>query len=334
MNVVPASHPRAGERAPEFLLPSVGGVPTTFYERYCGRPAVLLLGANAQALAPFARLAERIGVMGLVSGPGGVAMEAQVPAMGDDGRLARALDEQYPDQGAVAWVLDGTLRLVARVPAAETEDVCALLDTLPQGVDLEAVIRQATAPVLMLPEVLSPGLCEALIRHHEADHFDSGMVRMVDGQPALVPDHAVKRRLDHRLSDEDLVGRVSEHLSRRVLPAIATAFNYRVTRFEPFKVVCYESGVGGYFRLHRDNVTPDARHRRFALSINLNEDYEGGSLVFPEFGPEGYRPPKGGAIVFSGGLLHEATDVSAGRRYVLLSFLWGDEALDQERTGV
>ncbi|WP_026289965.1 2OG-Fe(II) oxygenase family protein [Thioalkalivibrio sulfidiphilus] len=325
MNAVPAPHPRTGERVPEFLLPPVGGVPTTFYERYCGRPAVLLLGADAQALAPFAPLAQRVDVMGLVPGPGGKAVEAPVPAMGDDGRLARALDEQYPSQGAVAWLLDGTLRRVARVPASRAEDVCSLLDEFPESVVQEAVIRQATAPVLMLPGVLTPTLCESLIRRHDADHFDSGMVRMVDGQPALVPDHSVKRRLDHRLEDEELVSRVSEHLSRRVLPGIATAFNYRVTRFEPFKVVCYESGTGGYFRRHRDNVTPDARHRRFALSINLNEDYQGGSLVFPEFGPEGYRPPMGGAIVFSGGLLHEATDVVAGRRYVLLSFLWGDE---------
>jgi len=97
---------------------------------------------------------------------------------------------------------------------------------------------------------------------------------------------------------------------------------------EPFKVVCYDSATGGYFRRHRDNVTPDARHRRFALSINLNDDYQGGSLVFPEFGPEGYSPPRGGALVFSGELLHEATAVTAGKRYVLLSFLWGDEAHD------
>jgi predicted 2-oxoglutarate/Fe(II)-dependent dioxygenase YbiX len=326
MQAFAAPHPRTGERAPEFLLPPVDGVPSTFYERYCGRPAVLLLGADARALAPFAALGSRIGVMGLVPGPGGVAVEAAVPAMGDDGRLSRALGEQYPGQGVVAWILDTTLRLVARVPEAKLADVDAVLNQMPAAAPEAAVIRETTAPVLMLPGVLSPTLCEALIRHHAADHFDSGMVRMVDGQPTLVPDHAVKRRLDHRLVDEGLLGHITEHLSRRVLPVISTAFNYRVTRFEPFKVVCYESGPGGYFRRHRDNVTPDARHRRFALSINLNHDYQGGSLVFPEFGPEGYRPPAGGAIVFSGGLLHEATDVVAGRRYVLLSFLWGDEA--------
>jgi hypothetical protein len=314
-----------GERIPEFLLPPVDGVPSTFYERFCGRPAVLLLGADGQALAPFAALTKRFGVMGLVPGPSGAAVEASIPAMGDDGRLASALDEQYPARGAVAWVLDETLRLVARMPAAEPANVCALLVGLPQPVTRETAIRQATAPVLMLPRVLPPALCEALVQRHAADHFDSPMVRMVDGQPAVVPDHSVKRRLDHRLVDEELVSGVADHLRRRLLPGIAAAFNYRVTRFEHFKVACYESTTGGYFRRHRDNVTPDARHRRFALSINLNDGYQGGSLVFPEFGPEGYRPPLGGAIVFSGELLHEATEVTDGRRHVLLSFLWGDE---------
>ncbi|MFW5452157.1 2OG-Fe(II) oxygenase [Thioalkalivibrio sulfidiphilus] len=324
MSAVPAPHPRAGERAPEFLLPPVDGVPSTFYERFCGRPAVLLLGADAQSLAPFASLGARAGVMGLVPGHGGKAIEASIPVMGDDGRIARALGESYPARGALAWVLDGTLRLVARLPDADADTVAAWLDTLPQGEDSPAVV-EATAPVLMLPDVVSPDLCEALIRCHESAHFDSGMVRMVDGKPALVPDYGAKRRLDHRLVDEALTAQLMEALSRRVLPGIATAFNYRVTRFEPFKVVCYESSTGGYFRRHRDNVTPDARHRRFALSINLNDGYQGGNLVFPEFGRQGYRPPRGGAIVFSGGLLHEATDVTGGRRYVLLSFLWGED---------
>jgi len=66
-------------------------------------------------------------------------------------------------------------------------------------------------------------------------------------------------------------------------------------------------------------------HRRFACSINLNtEDFEGGELRFPEFGNHLYRPPTGAAIVFSSSLLHEPLHVTAGRRFVLLAFLYGD----------
>jgi predicted 2-oxoglutarate/Fe(II)-dependent dioxygenase YbiX len=67
-------------------------------------------------------------------------------------------------------------------------------------------------------------------------------------------------------------------------------------------------------------------HRRFAMTLNLNtEDHEGGELRFPEYGQASYRPATGEAAIFSCNLLHEATDVTKGSRYVLLSFMY-DEA--------
>jgi predicted 2-oxoglutarate/Fe(II)-dependent dioxygenase YbiX len=65
-------------------------------------------------------------------------------------------------------------------------------------------------------------------------------------------------------------------------------------------------------------------HRKFACSINLNDDFQGGDLRFAEFGPTTYRPPVGGAVVFSCALLHEATRVTAGRRYAFLPFFYDD----------
>ena len=67
-------------------------------------------------------------------------------------------------------------------------------------------------------------------------------------------------------------------------------------------------------------------HRRFAMTLNLNsEDYSGGELTFPEFGGATYKPATGEAAVFSCSLLHEATDVERGPRYVLLAFFYDDE---------
>jgi len=60
----------------------------------------------------------------------------------------------------------------------------------------------------------------------------------------------------------------------------------------------------------------------YALTLNLNsEEFEGGGLRFPEYGPSLYTPPTGGAILFSCSLVHEATPVTRGRRFTLLSFL-------------
>ncbi len=68
-----------------------------------------------------------------------------------------------------------------------------------------------------------------------------------------------------------------------------------------------------------------ARHRRFAASINLNSDYEGCDLIFPEFGRRIYRAPVGGAIVFSCGALHEVTPVTRGKRYAFVPFFYAEE---------
>src|SRR3546814_20819717 len=81
----------------------------------------------------------------------------------------------------------------------------------------------------------------------------------------------------------------------------------------------YTTLFRSYFRPHRDNTTKGTAHRRFAVTLNLNADeFEGGELRFPEFGPHLYKPPTGGAVVFSCSLLHEAMPVTKGRRYVFL----------------
>lgn len=84
--------------------------------------------------------------------------------------------------------------------------------------------------------------------------------------------------------------------------------------------------MGGHFRPHRDNTTRGAAHRRFAVSINLNDDFEGGELYFPEYGPRTYKAPAGCAVVFSTPLLHGVRQVTGGRRYAFLPFLYDESA--------
>jgi predicted 2-oxoglutarate/Fe(II)-dependent dioxygenase YbiX len=113
-------------------------------------------------------------------------------------------------------------------------------------------------------------------------------------------------------------------IGRRVMPEVSKAFAFRATRFEGFTIACYDAATGGVFRAHRDNLSPATAHRRFALSLNLNAGYEGGYLRFPEYGPHLYRPAAGGALVFACAHLYEVTEVRQGRRFVLLSFLFGE----------
>ena len=99
-----------------------------------------------------------------------------------------------------------------------------------------------------------------------------------------------------------------------------------MTRIERFIVACYDSAEAAHFRPHRDNTTIGTAHRRFAVSINLNDDFDGGEVSFPEYGRRSYKAPAGGAVVFSCSLLHAGSTVKRGRRYAFLPFLYDDAA--------
>ena len=91
--------------------------------------------------------------------------------------------------------------------------------------------------------------------------------------------------------------------------------------FEPVAIPV-RSGSGRVDRLQQYAYLYD--DVKTVANIVATRDYEGGDLCFPEFGPQTYRAPTGGAVVFSCSLLHEARPVSRGRRYAFLPFLYDD----------
>ena len=314
---------RLGQRVPDFLLVAPDGTHSGFYERHCGRPAVLLLAPDAESCSELVAGLEPASVLCLLAAAAFEPGRWTFPCIPEAGELAETLGETLPPPGAapLALVLDASLRLVERIFGPAPEQLARSLAGLAAAPPAPLT---AVAPVLMLPGVLEPALCAKLIAAFESDHFESGMPRNVGDELRLLPDPAAKRRHDHLLRDEALVAAVTDRIVERVLPDVVAAFHHEVTHLEGFKVARYDADVRGFFRAHRDNTTPDARHRRFALTLNLNGGYEGGALAFPEFGPQRYHPAAGGALVFSGSLLHEAGEVTAGRRYVLLTFMWGE----------
>ncbi|MDF1794125.1 MAG: 2OG-Fe(II) oxygenase [Thalassobaculaceae bacterium] len=186
------------------------------------------------------------------------------------------------------------------------------------------------APVLMIPDVFDRDLCRRLIALYETDGgVPSGFMRDENGVTKAFNDRNVKRRQDCWITDQALRLRIQRDLSRRVLPEIKKAFSFDATRIERFVIGCYDAQDQGFFRMHRDNTQLGTLHRRFAITINLNaEEYEGGQLWFPEFGPITYKASSGSAVIFSCSLLHEARPVTSGRRYAFLPFLYDDAAAE------
>lgn len=229
------------------------------------------------------------------------------------------------------FVLDERLRIVAIVPfdtAVERhiEAVLMALRSLPQV--LPPMRARVPAPILVVPRVFEPELCAVLMQYYiQRGGEESGFMREVAGKTVTVHDYGHKRRRDQEIVDENLRNLCMYRIHDRLVPEIQKAFQFRATRIERYIVACYESSTGGHFRPHRDNTTKGTAHRRFAVSLNLNTgDYQGGELCFPEFGQQRYSAPAGSAIVFSCSLLHEATPVRSGKRFVFLPFLYDEEA--------
>ena len=148
----------------------------------------------------------------------------------------------------------------------------------------------------------------------------------VAGKTVELLDPARKQRRDLIVADEEVILAVQRRIKRRIVPEIARLFFFEATRIERYLVGCYTAEEGGHFAAHRDNTTKGTAHRRFAVSINLNDDFEGGEVSFPEYGPRGFKPPVGGAVVFSCSLMHAVSAVSRGRRYAFLPFLYDEAA--------
>jgi len=224
-------------------------------------------------------------------------------------------------------VLDPMLRAVADIPwdyaAGHAAAVREVLASLPAVDDCAGV--PLTAPALIVPRVLDFPLCDFLVQFYDKlGGKDSGFLLDNDGKTATVVDHRLKRRTDLGVAHPELRAAIRGQIVRRLVPAIERFLQFSATRMDRYIVACYDSAVGGHFYRHRDNVNAGAQHRRFAVTINLNKDYDGGDLVFPEFGRRTYRAPHGGAIVFSCGALHQVTPVTRGRRYAFLAFLYGE----------
>lgn len=233
--------------------------------------------------------------------------------------------DSRPVYAAFALLLDPMLRVIATAPIGRIGDLLDRMRALPET-DLHAGV-ELVAPVLVLPRILEPEFCRNLIALYETHGgAESGFMREVAGRTVGLVDSGHKRRKDYEIDDEAVRAAFRARVNRRLVPEIRKAFQFRVTRIERYIVACYDAADGGHFRAHRDNTTKGTAHRRFAVSINLNDEFEGGDLWFPEFGSRRYRPPVGGAVVFSCSLLHEATRVTRGVRFATLPFLYDDEA--------
>ena len=227
--------------------------------------------------------------------------------------------------GLVAFILTSALQVADILPLGPSAGVEEVVSALRRRLSSPPPVQNP--PVLVVPNVFDRSFCDRLVELHQVSGgreigvIESGG-KAVGGQF----DASFRKRLDWYISDESTQAQARDLLSRRLLPMVYRAFQFNTTRIERYLVGCYDAATGGHFAAHRDNTAPPVAHRRFALTINLNDDYEGGNLRFPEFGRQNYRAAPGDAIVFSCSLLHEVTPITRDRRFAFVSFLYDEQS--------
>lgn len=351
---------RPGDRFPEVALPGIDGMGHKLSWSVLGEPLVVValgdlrlltsgpmvgliaslaeVGASAAVIVGVNVAAAQTALKGFeMPGTGGVPLVLCDP----DRRVLRTLLSPDSANGAPAsaqhdhrlMVLDANQRLVAEFTGGDVgvlrESVLAAIDVARADRLPQSVMFGAVAPVMMLPRVFEPAFCRSLIELWTSGERSDGGVSSRYGN-VMAADR--KRTEDHIVRDPAMAKEISDRLAYRVGPELMRVFNWEAEfGFDIHVILSYAAGHQHFFRAHRDNGTPQTADRAFAVSLNLNEDYEGGELVFPEYGPTRYKPRAGMAAIFSCSLLHEALPVTEGRRYVLTTFFRDRKKMQQQQ---
>ena len=204
-----------------------------------------------------------------------------------------------------AFITDSNLKIVDFVDAQNLKELQEELE------DFILPNNESSAPVLVINDAIDEALAEELIEYIDT-HQDEG----------FFADKDFKRRL-HIHPSTDLEMRLDDKLTKSVLPEIEKVFYSEITHRETYKICRYAAENSGKFGRHRDTIFPHL-HRRYAITLVLNDNYEGGGIVFPEYNSRVLSVPKYGAVVFPGSLFHQVNEIGSGNRYVIISFFFGE----------
>ena len=166
--------------------------------------------------------------------------------------------------------------------------------------------RDSHVPYLIIENVLSPELLDEILKFYD-DNINN----------ALLHNSISKNRL-HVHPDKKLEKKIDNKLSRSLFPEIRKIFNFEVKYRELYKIASYNAETNGRFHAHRDTPIP-FQHRRYALSLFLNEDYEGGEFELPEYKVK-FKLKTNSALIFPGICSHKINEITKGSRKVMISF--------------
>lgn len=207
---------------------------------------------------------------------------------------------KIPDENINIYVLNANRRIVDIKNIEKLEKLTSI------QLDKYTINMNIHVPYILLENVLSPELLEEVLAFYDNNA----------GKREL-HNSASKNRL-HVHPDIELEKKIDNKLSRSLFPEIRKIFYFDIKYRELYKICSYDAETSGRFNPHRDTVYPH-QHRKFALSLLLNDDYEGGEFFLPEYNAK-IKPKANTAIVFPGICSHQVLEVTKGSRRTIITF--------------
>lgn len=325
----------AGDPAPSFVLPDVAGTQWSPLDNdIAGKPLLLLFHAAgsgaefARDIAPFAAAKpelDRLGCTVFAVTRGGGVDTAPLALLTDaSGDVFRAYQIRNAQGRTIAVLVNPNTKIAYISDGGAPPDVRRVLDEVHRIRDARAATPLGIhPPILIVPLALSGPDCAFLVqlwhRLHE-QHGGSGHSEVDEACVSFLREYG--RVQQYHIEDKGLLESLDAKLARRIMPEIAKAFESQATQREGLVISRYGSDEGGMLQPHRDCASPETAHRRFTLTVALNDDFVGGELKFREYGDQTYRLPIGTAALFTCALMHEVLPVTSGSRFALVTHLW------------
>jgi len=166
--------------------------------------------------------------------------------------------------------------------------------------------------VWTVEDALSPADCEVYIERIRRGSAEVAPIVGRDGEPEVDLHVRNNTRVmwDDAAESNALVARVGKHVPARLMGMKLAGGNPRVR--------LYRYGPGEKHGAHWDTVVhlDGGVLSLVTLVFYLNDDFEGGETDFPEL-DQRITPRKGSALLFQHRILHIASEVSRGEKFVL-----------------
>lgn len=176
------------------------------------------------------------------------------------------------------------------------------------NLDLDKYKEHYNFPFIMIENALDEELLKEVIEYYKMKK---------EKNQVIAHQHKTKDRL-HVHPNSTLQKKIDNKLSKSVLPELRKIFYFDANHRESYKICSYDCVTSGRFHSHRDTPHP-YQHRKYAMSLLLNDDYEGGELYLSEYDMK-IKPKANTAIIFPGISSHQVLTVTKGSRMAMITF--------------